>query len=152
MVICLEQGAVLHMTQLMLLPLTVSCFSKIQVGFTFWYWLTHVVPDNGPLNGCVCVCVFVCSCHYLVCLLVRCCVPVLETAIHSLCICHFFQKWSSLPVISWAVSVLFAHWTTSCWMFFIVFTALSAPEQTLLLMLLTHLYVPPSFFLFYQFL
>jgi len=35
MVICLEQGADLHMTQLMPLPLTVSCFSNIQIGFTF---------------------------------------------------------------------------------------------------------------------
>jgi len=35
MVICLERGANLHMAQLMLLPLTVSCFSKIQIGFTF---------------------------------------------------------------------------------------------------------------------
>ena len=34
-VICLERGADLHMAQLMLLPLTVSCFSKIQIGFTF---------------------------------------------------------------------------------------------------------------------
>jgi len=30
-----EQGADLHMVQLMPLPLTVSCFSKIQIGFTF---------------------------------------------------------------------------------------------------------------------
>jgi len=34
-VICLEQGADLHMAQLMPLPLTVSCFSKIHIGFTF---------------------------------------------------------------------------------------------------------------------
>jgi len=34
-VVCLEQGADLHMAQLMLLPLIVSCFSKIQIGFTF---------------------------------------------------------------------------------------------------------------------
>ena len=34
MVICLELGADLHMAQLMPLPLTVSCFSKIQIGFT----------------------------------------------------------------------------------------------------------------------
>ena len=34
-VICLEQGADLHSAQLMPLPLTVSCFSKIQIGFTF---------------------------------------------------------------------------------------------------------------------
>jgi len=30
----LQQGADLHMAQLMPLPLTVSCFSKIQIGFT----------------------------------------------------------------------------------------------------------------------
>ena len=34
-VICLERGADLHMAQLMPLPLSVSCFSKIQIGFTF---------------------------------------------------------------------------------------------------------------------
>jgi len=33
-VICLERGADLHMAQLMPLPLTVSCFSKIQIDFT----------------------------------------------------------------------------------------------------------------------
>ena len=35
MVVCQERGADLHMAQLMSLPLTVSCFSKIQIGFTF---------------------------------------------------------------------------------------------------------------------
>jgi len=35
MVICLERGADSHTAQLMPLPLTVSCFSKIQIGFTF---------------------------------------------------------------------------------------------------------------------
>jgi len=35
MVICLERGADLHIAPLMPLPLTVSCFSKIQIGFTF---------------------------------------------------------------------------------------------------------------------
>jgi len=62
MAICLERGAGLHTGQLMPLPLTVSCFSKIQICFTFWYRLTRVVPDKGPLNGCVCVCVCVCAC------------------------------------------------------------------------------------------
>ena len=42
-VICLEWGADLHMAQLMPLPLTVSCFSKIQIGFTFLV-LAH--PDS----------------------------------------------------------------------------------------------------------
>ena len=35
MVICLEQGADLYIAQRISLPLTVSCFSKIQIGFTF---------------------------------------------------------------------------------------------------------------------
>jgi len=59
-VICLVHvGADLHMAQLMPLPLTVSCFSKIQIGFTFLvgYRLTRVVLEKGPLNGCVCMCV-----------------------------------------------------------------------------------------------
>ena len=55
MVICLEQDADLHMAQLMPLPLTVSCFSKIQIGFTSLV-LAHLgSPDKGPLNRCVCV-------------------------------------------------------------------------------------------------
>ena len=55
-VVCLERGAgCLHMVQLMPLPLTVSCSSKIQLGFIFWYRLTQVVPERGPLNVCVCV-------------------------------------------------------------------------------------------------
>jgi len=32
-VVCLEQSSDLHMAQLMPLPVTVSCFSKIQIGF-----------------------------------------------------------------------------------------------------------------------
>ena len=35
MVICLERDADLHVAHLMPLPLTVSCSSKIQIGFTF---------------------------------------------------------------------------------------------------------------------
>ena len=35
MVICLELGADLHMAQLIPMPLIVSCFSEIQIGFTF---------------------------------------------------------------------------------------------------------------------
>jgi len=56
-VVCLEHSADLHMAQLMPLPLTVSCFSKIQIGFTFLVPANLVVPEKGPLNGCVCVCV-----------------------------------------------------------------------------------------------
>ena len=55
MVICLERDGDFHIAQLMPLPLTVSCFCKIQIGFTFWYRLTRVVLEKGPLNVCVCV-------------------------------------------------------------------------------------------------
>jgi len=57
--ICLKRGADLHMVQLMSLPLTVSCFSKIQIGFTF---LVPAHPGNPGQRAvkrvCVCVCVF----------------------------------------------------------------------------------------------
>ena len=57
MVVCLEQGADLHMAQLIPLPLTVSCCSKIQIGVIF------LVPAHPGSPGqrvvkrvCVCVC------------------------------------------------------------------------------------------------
>jgi len=59
MVICLELDADLHMAQLIPLPLTVSCFSKIQIGFTF---LVTAHPGS-PVQRAVkwaCVCVYVC--------------------------------------------------------------------------------------------
>ena len=56
MVICLEQGADLHVAQLMPLPLTVSCVSKIQIGFTFLVPAHLGSLGKGSLNGCVCVC------------------------------------------------------------------------------------------------
>jgi len=56
-----EQGADLHMAQLMPLPLTVSYVSKIQIGFTFLELARLGSPaGKGSLNGCVCVCVCVC--------------------------------------------------------------------------------------------
>jgi len=52
-VICLERGADLHMARLMPLPLTVSCFSKIQIGFTFLVPAHLDNPGKAPLNVCV---------------------------------------------------------------------------------------------------
>ena len=56
MVICLEQCAVLHRAQLMPLPLTVSCFSKIQIGFSFLV-LAHLGSPGQRAVKRVCVCV-----------------------------------------------------------------------------------------------
>ena len=54
MAICLERYADLHTAQLMPLPLTVSCFSNIQIGFTFLLPADLGSPGKGPLNVCVC--------------------------------------------------------------------------------------------------
>ena len=54
MVICLERGADLHMAQVMPLPLTVSCFSKIQVGLTFLVPAYPGSPGKGAVKW-VCV-------------------------------------------------------------------------------------------------
>jgi len=54
-VICLKLGADLHM------PNWCNCHSlslasvKSRLVLPFWYRLTRVVPEKGPLNGCVCV-------------------------------------------------------------------------------------------------
>jgi len=54
MVVCLERGADLQMAQLMPLPLTVSCFSKIQIGFTFLV-PTHLGSPGQRAVKLVCV-------------------------------------------------------------------------------------------------
>ena len=60
MVICLERGADLHVAQLMPLPLTVSCFSKIQIGFTFLVPAYPGSPGKRAVKRvCVCVCIVV---------------------------------------------------------------------------------------------
>ena len=57
MVICLERGADLHMFQLMPLPLTVFCFSKIQIGFAFLVPARLDSPGKMAVKR-VCVCVY----------------------------------------------------------------------------------------------
>ena len=55
MVVCLEQGADLHIAQLIPLSLAVSCFSKIQVVFTFLV-LAHLGSPGKRAVKWVCVC------------------------------------------------------------------------------------------------
>ena len=54
MVIYLERDADLHMAQLMLLSLTVSCFSEMQIGFTF---LVSAHPGSPGQTAVKLVCV-----------------------------------------------------------------------------------------------
>ena len=69
-VICLERDAHLHMAQLIPLPLTVSCFSKIQIGFTF---LVRAHPGSPGQRAVKRVCVHACV-HVLCTITVVCCV------------------------------------------------------------------------------
>jgi len=62
-VVCLEQGADLHMAQLM--PLTVSCYSKTQIGFTFLVPAHPGSPGKRAVKrACVCVCVIDCGAQF----------------------------------------------------------------------------------------
>jgi len=63
-VVCLERGADLHMAQLMPLPLTVSCFSKIQIGFTFPVPAYPGSPGQRAVKR-VYVCMYVCRLAFL---------------------------------------------------------------------------------------
>jgi len=63
MVICLERDADLHMAQLMPLPLTISCSSKIQIDFSFLVPAHLGSPGKRAVKRvrvCVCVCVRAC--------------------------------------------------------------------------------------------
>ena len=69
----------MHMSQLMPLPLTVSCFSKIQIGFTFLVPAYLGSPGKRAVKR-VCVCVCVCAC-------VRACVCACVRACARVCVC-----------------------------------------------------------------
>ena len=83
MVISLERDVDLHMAQLMPLPLTVTCFSKIQIGFTFLVLAYLGSPGKGPLNARVRACVRACV-HACVCV---CCDASAETATNERRVC-----------------------------------------------------------------
>ena len=56
--------------QTCILPSRCHCHSlslapvKSRLVLPFWYWLTWVVPDKGPLNGCVYVCIHILQCAF----------------------------------------------------------------------------------------
>jgi len=68
MVICLERGADLHIAQLMPLPPTVSCFSKIQIGLPFLVPAHLGSPGKRAVKR-VCVCATVVLVQYCICFL-----------------------------------------------------------------------------------
>ena len=62
MLISLERCADLHMAQLMPLPVTVCCFSEIQIGFTF---LVLVHPGSPGQRAVKRVCVITSAFHVI---------------------------------------------------------------------------------------
>ena len=97
MVICLERGADLHMAQLMPLPLTVSCFSKIQTGFTF---LVPADPGRPGQRTVKRVCVFVCVLSWC-CLCVHSaghgCAEAVDSTSQSAGLCEPWLDTTGLP-------------------------------------------------------
>ena len=75
MVICLERGAELYVAQLMPVPLTVSCFSKIHIGFAFLV-PAHLGSSGQRAIKRMCVCVLRCCSRFLAPLLLVCWLPV----------------------------------------------------------------------------
>jgi len=94
---------------------------KSTLVLSFWYRLTRVVPDKGPLNGCVCVChcyhmwrltwlkyitcyhyhVLKLSCHHLVCAVLCCTNSSYSPVFTSACqLMHIESVW-----IRWLVTL-----------------------------------------------
>ena len=95
---CLGWGGDLHTAHLMPLPLTVSCFSKIQIGFTFLV-LAHPGSHGQRAIKWVCVCVL--SCMLIWYLSISHHLPLSFTPVHHAffpCPCCF-SGFSSLPVL-----------------------------------------------------
>jgi len=61
-VMCLGQGADLHVAQPMPLPLIISCSSKSRLVLPFWCRLIQIVPDKIQEGHKMVVCVCVCVC------------------------------------------------------------------------------------------
>ena len=74
------------------LPLTVSCFSKIQMVLPFWYRFTRVVPDKGPLNVCIIIIIII--------------IFLVQFRILDRSISHFRILGKPVPVLRWSSPVL----------------------------------------------
>jgi len=95
-VICLERGADLHMAQLTPLPLTVSCFSEIQIGFIFLVPAYPGSPGQRVVKR-VCVCVIL-STRLAGAATSAGCRLLLQTERCALCAGHVSAKTTKPPV------------------------------------------------------
>ena len=68
----------------------------------FWYLLTRVVPDKGPLNVCVCVCVSIFAFRYLcLCLILMLIAQLVDCWVTSLI---------RLSLLSRVICIVFTLW------------------------------------------
>jgi len=98
-VTCLQRGADLHMAQLMPLPLTVSCFSKILTGFTFLVPAYPGSPGQRAVKRACVVCSTTVVLTALGCVAVvsLCCLTELDgdcRSRQSTMLCHATQQTS----------------------------------------------------------
>ena len=108
MVICLERDADLHVAQLMPLPLTVSCFSKIQIDFTFLVPAHPGSPGKRAVKR-VCVCVCVCFWWMILCFNI---VAICGRSFDGL-----FHTYPLVAVLSWCCWLPMAKHTLSSYIY-----------------------------------
>jgi len=75
----------------------------------FWYQLTWVVPDEGPLNGCVCVC-----CYDIIAFYIRICMLFNIGCIYTVLVSHFFVNMTPYLATNYFMAVstpiTFSRW------------------------------------------
>ena len=92
MVICLERGADLYTAQLMPLPLTIVCFTKIQIGVTFLVPAHLGSPGKRAVKRvCVCVCVLLLLLLTVGLLHLKYC-SVATAQLQRVCVCGFLYS------------------------------------------------------------
>ena len=136
-VICLERGAHLHIAQLMPLPLTVSCFSKIQIGFTFLA-LAHPGSPGQRAVKQVCMCIHsICAACFVV-LWPHCAVDLLMNRWQGflMSVDHYFSSSTKTFLFQSA----YGHRETDWWLFRDAASVFSrgARQMTLLLLYIAH--------------
>jgi len=108
-VICLERGADLRSAQLIPLPLTVSCFGKIQIGFTFLVGLL-AYPGSPEQRAVKRVCVYYqITKFYSVCLKLWKSYAISKCD-HLVIFFHFARKKQKLLYLCYSMNDLHAWW------------------------------------------
>jgi len=88
---------------------------KSRLVVPFWYWLTRVVPDKGPLNGCVCYVAYCTDVNRLI--IARRYASAVPAMAPCLSVCLFLSQ----------IGVLSKRLDGSSWFFFVMETFFDLP-------------------------